>query len=93
MEQQEINIVLQYFTSYHKGKYIDAFWMGEPMISTQYYHNECDWFQIMIFENNELYQINTEHEMYGIELKTIDDLKQRFKSFTGEELSNIQIEN
>ena len=51
-----------------------------------YYHKENDNFTIVITTDNELYQLNTDHEVFGIELDTIENLKIRFKSFTGEDL-------
>ena len=73
MEQKELTEIIKYFEEYkccENGKY--------------YFHKECDDFHIVITPNNEIYQLNTDHELYGIELKTLENLQNRFKSFTGE---------
>ena len=58
----------------------------------KYFHKEEDNFHIIITPKNELYQLNTDHEVWGIELETIEDLKVRFKSFTGENLEEVSRE-
>jgi hypothetical protein len=40
-------------------------------------------------DDYELYQLNTDHEPWGIEIDTIDNLKIRFKSFIGENIEDI----
>jgi hypothetical protein len=79
MEIKYLNEVTKYFkeyTSREDGKY--------------YFHKDEDNFKIIITTDNELYQLNTDHEPYGIELDTIDNLKIRFKSFTGENLEDVK---
>jgi hypothetical protein len=78
MEIKDLNEVTKYFeeyTSREDGKY--------------YLHKNNDNFQIIITTDNELYQQNTDHEPWGIEIDTIDNLKIRFKSFTGENLEDV----
>jgi hypothetical protein len=78
MEIKDLNEVVKYFkeyTSKEDGKY--------------YFHKEDDNFNIIITPDNNLYQLNTDHEIWGIELDTIDKLRIRFKSFTGDELENL----
>jgi hypothetical protein len=71
-------ILTKYFHNYytdHKG--------------TKYFHKENDNFKIIITEDNELYQLNTDHEPYGVRIDTMNKLKIRFKSFTDENLEDI----
>ena len=78
MEIKDLNEVVKYFkeyTSREDGKY--------------YFHKENDNFKIIITPDKELYQLNTDHEPWGVELDTIDNLKIRFKSFTGENLEDV----
>lgn len=56
---------------------------------TSYFHKEDDNFKVLISSEGRVYQLNTDHEPWGIELQTLDDLKVRFKSFTGEDIENI----
>lgn len=65
-------------------KYIEKHFQKytETNIGKLYIHNE-ESFSIVITENNEVYQLNSEHEIQGIELETLDKLHLRFKSFTG----------
>jgi hypothetical protein len=78
MSEVELSEVVEYFCEYttrEDGK--------------KYFHKENDNFHIIITPENELYQLNTDHEVWGIELETIEDLKIRFKSFTSENLEDI----
>lgn len=79
MKQQEIIELLDYFTRYSSSKeYV------------HYFHKEWDSFKIGIYnQTEEVFQLNTDHEPFGIELNTLEDLKTRFKSFTGERLEDI----
>ena len=56
---------------------------------TYYFHKENDNFKVLISSEGQVYQLNTDHEPWGIELQTLDDLKVRFKSFTGEVLEDV----
>ena len=72
MTYREIGILKGYFENYNGEKY---------------FHNEWDNFKIIIDnKSNEVYQLNSDHEIQGIELITLEDFKTRFKSFTGEQL-------
>jgi len=75
MIKQEIVEILKYFVEYSKNNY---------------YHEEMDNFHITISDDNEVYQLNTDHEIFGCELKTLDEFKIRFKSFTGQEFDAIE---
>ena len=46
-------------------------------------------FEIIIYNDGVVYQLNSDHERQGIELDTLDNLKIRFKSFTGENLEDM----
>lgn len=79
MDIKDLSEVVNYFqefTSREEGKY--------------YFHKDSDDFKIIITKDNELYQLNTDSEPWGIELNTIDEIKIRFKSFTGEDLEDIK---
>jgi len=59
---------------------------GQVKTKGNFYHNEED-FSVTIFEDDDkVYQTGTEADTIGTELKTFDELKIRFKSFTGVEL-------
>lgn len=71
---EDITKILDYFTEYRRTeKY------------KKYYHNGED-FDITIYYDNSVFQTINERERIGIELDTLDSLKIRFKSFTGEDL-------
>jgi len=63
----------------------------DDSVCSYFYHNESDEFHIVIFENNEVWQINSEHEIQGVELKTLEKFEIRFKSFTGDNLEDKNI--
>lgn len=50
-----------------------------------YYHRTTE-FKITILNDDSVYQVGTECDIIGVELKTFEDLHTRFKSFTGEQL-------
>jgi hypothetical protein len=78
MDIKDLNEVVKYFKEYTSRVY-----------GKHYFHKDEDNFKIIITPENELYQLNTDHEPWGIEIDTIDNLKIRFKSFTGENLEVI----
>jgi hypothetical protein len=79
MNPQDLNEITKYFVQYGK----------DEKLGHQFFHKENDNFKIIITPDKELYQLNTDHEIWGIELDTIDNLKIRFKSFTGENLEDV----
>ena len=79
MDIKDLNQITQYFVQY----------MEDEQGGQMFFHKENDNFKIIITPDKELYQQNTDHEIYGIELDTIDNLKIRFKSFTGENLEDV----
>ncbi len=79
MDIKDLNQITQYFVQYGK----------DEQLGHKFFHKENDNFKIIITPDKELYQLNTDHEPYGIELDTIDNLKIRFKSFTGENLEDV----
>jgi len=81
MSTVELEEVVEYFHEYTSGK-----------DGRKFFHKENDNFHIIITPENNLYQLNTDHEVWGIELETIEDLKVRFKSFTGENLEEVSRE-
>ena len=79
MEIKDLNEVTKYFKEYTSRE-----------DGNKYFHKDEDNFKIIITTENELYQLNTDHEPWGIEIDTIDNLKIRFKSFTGENLEDVK---
>lgn len=72
------------FTLFSETDYHD--YACSPRKARRYFHNEEE-FQIIVFqENNDVYQVGTEADTIGVELKTIGALRTRYKSFTGEKL-------
>ena len=85
MSKEEITEIQKHFTCYSKNDYVSYLHEPEKVIG-HYYHTEEDYFQIIIFEDGSVYQINSEHETQGIELEDYDKLAKRFESFTGEKM-------
>jgi hypothetical protein len=50
------------------------------------YTNRETEFRIVIMTDDKVYQVGSEWDIIGIELETFEDLKIRYKSFTGENL-------
>lgn len=87
MKLRDLRKTLQYFEGfsdkceiYDLGQYI-----GDAKC---YYHREEDYFGITIFTTGEVFQSGTEADIIGCELKTFEDLKIRYKSFTGYEIDD-----
>ncbi len=74
MDIKDLNKLLEYFTEYSNSENYK-----------KYYHNGEN-FEIIVYDDNSVFQTNSDHERQGIELDTIDNFKIRFKSFTGEDL-------
>ncbi|HEY9704689.1 MAG TPA: hypothetical protein V6C58_19765 [Allocoleopsis sp.] len=91
MTTEEIKQIEEYFRQYSDSDLYDV--LGNQIKARWFSHKEEDYFQIIIFEDNEVYQAGTEANTIGIELKTIQDLQVRFKSFTGAELDYIPNES
>ena len=73
-EYKRFKQLLTYFTEYSSSE-----------TDRKYYHNGEN-FEIIVYDNNSVFQTNSDHERQGVELDTIDNFKIRFKSFTGEDL-------
>ena len=73
MNIKDLNQLLTYFTEYSSET------------DKKYYHNGEN-FEIIVYDDNSVFQTNSDHERQGVELDTIDNFKIRFKSFTGEDL-------
>ena len=84
MNTEEIQKIEKYFTKYSDNDYVDCMTKGEPVIG-HYSHNEED-FYIVIFKDQRVYQLNSDHDTQGIELVDYDKLVERFESFTGERI-------
>jgi hypothetical protein len=70
------------FTLYSSADYKD-FYYYKPRKCGKYYHNEADFHIVVFDDDNSVYQLNTDHEIFGVELKTFPAFKKRFESFTG----------
>ena len=77
MNKKDLNQITEYFSEYNKS---------ESNIKCTHHREN---FEVIIYNDGVVYQLNSDHESQGIELDTLDNLKIRFKSFTGEELENI----
>lgn len=86
MIEQEVLEVEKYFTKYSEKDYRDAYSPKPQQVRGMYYHSEEDYFHIVIFKDNEVYQLNSDHDIQGIELKDYEKLVERFESFTGERM-------
>jgi len=75
MSEKDLKEVKKHFVKY----------VENPIGGESYYH-KMENFYIIISRDNEVYQLNSDHERQGIELDTLENLKTRFKSFTGEDL-------
>ena len=80
MNKFEINYILELFTKYSDNNYYTFF--NEPEKAEWYCHDEAA-FQIIIFEDNTVYQLGTEAETFGVEITTLSEFVIRFQSFTG----------
>jgi hypothetical protein len=85
MNTEEIQKIEKYFTKYSDKDYVDCMTKSEPVIG-HYYHSEEDNFYIVIFKDQRVYQLNSDHDTQGIELVDYDKLVERFESFTGERI-------
>lgn len=76
-------IVRDNFSLYSRMKYDDVFrgFMGS---CARYYHNEVQFSIIVFDEDNSVYQLDNDGQIFGVELKTFADFKKRFESITGE---------
>jgi len=85
MTKEDIDKVLERFEQYSDMEYLE--FLSEPEKARWLMHKEEDYFHIIIFpETNMVYQTGTEADTVGVELKTYEDLRVRFESFTGEKL-------
>ena len=83
MKVEDLDIIKNHFEEYSKGTYHSPIYFGNDSC-IKYYHKKEDDFHIAIFENCEVYQLNSDHEIQGVELIDLEQFKIRFKSFTGE---------
>jgi hypothetical protein len=87
MKKKKLKKIENYFTMFSENDYVDQFQISEKC--KKYFHKEEDFFQIIVFsDDNSVYQL-ADAETFGVELKTFNDLKVRFKSLTGEKINNV----
>jgi hypothetical protein len=88
MNTADLKKTLKYFSCFHEGEVFD-YGIINLGVAKSYFHNVEDYFGITIFnETGEVYQSGTEADVIGIELKTFEDLKIRYKSFTGYDIDD-----
>ena len=88
MKKEEIIEIEKVFTMYSDSEYTSSY--DIPKKAKWYLHRGDYEFQIIIFEDGLVYQVGTEANTIGIELKDIESLVRRFESFTGEDITNIK---
>jgi hypothetical protein len=86
MTEKDVKTIKKYFIEYSDKDYCDT----NKSDKCKWYYHKDENFYIIIFDDNSVYQSGTENNYIGIELKTLKDLKTRFKSFTGENYDNIK---
>lgn len=86
MTKEDIDKLLPYFRLYSDSSYKD--WGMEPQSAKWYFHNSSE-FHIVIFDSGEVYQNGTEADIIGIELTSYDKLSERYRSFVGNELEEL----
>lgn len=84
MNKIELKEIRKYFTK--MGDYIYCSpYMTKSRKCKRYYHKWLE-FNIVVFNDDSVYQCGTEADTIGVELKTIEEFRVRFESFTGETL-------
>jgi hypothetical protein len=85
MERSDLNKILRKnFTKYSVMEYTD--FCDKPRKATWYYNKEEE-FHIIVFDADDaVFQVGTEANTIGVELKTPAALNRRFQSFTGTKL-------
>ena len=93
MVKEDLEKTLKYFSlyewSYNKDEVrtIDCCYQ-QVNTKGMYWSNNMDSdFEIVVLEDDSVYQVGTEADTIGVELKTFEELRIRFESFTGEKLS------
>jgi len=86
MERSDLKKILwRNFYKYSESNYVSFF--EKPRKARWYGSKEFDGFHIILFEDDDsVYQLGTEANTIGVELKTVAALKRRYNSFTGEKL-------
>lgn len=87
MEIKDIEYIEQYFDCYSTSDYLDMY--QRFPVRGNYSNREFE-FMIVISKEGEVWQTNSDHDITGVELVTLEDFKVRFKSFNGEELEWVE---
>lgn len=61
-----------------------------PERQAKWYNHNMWEFQIIVFDDNSVYQLGTEAQTIGVELKTLEDFEIRYKSFIGRKFRNTK---
>lgn len=90
MTKEDIKKLEPYFVCYKEEEYHDPMGWCNGELCKKMFHKEQSNFHIVLFTATDVvYQLNTDHEIFGVELETYDELVTRFKSFTREDIDNI----
>jgi len=86
MKAKDLEIVLKKFHMYSHKEYIE--FLCPERNAKWYYHNMWEFHIIVFDDDNSVYQLGTEAETIGVELKTLKDFEIRYKSFIGRKFMN-----
>lgn len=90
MTKEDIKKLEPYFVCYSEGKYYDTMQRHNGESCKRLFHKEQSEFRIVLFpETNVVYQTDPDGDTFGVELETYEELVTRFKSFTREDIDNI----
>lgn len=90
MTTKDLNIILKRFNKYSDGEYLEFLY---PERQAKWYSHYMWEFHIIVFDDNSVYQLGTEGETIGVELKTLKEFEIRYKSFIGRKFMNSKIKN
>jgi hypothetical protein len=85
MKAKDLEIVLKKFNMYSDSEYTEFLC---PTQKAKWYSHYMWEFHIIVFDDNSVYQLGTEAETIGVELKTLKDFEIRYKSFIGRKFMN-----
>ena len=93
MDKEDLKRTLHYFKKFFEREY-GRVYDAEPVKARYYWHKGYFDFPIIVFiKTKEVYQLNSDHEVTGIELKTFVDMCVRFKSFMGYDINKYDEES
>jgi len=88
MKSNDLGTVLMKFNKYSDSNYKEFLY---PERKAKWYSHYMWEFHIIVFDDdNSVYQLGTEAETIGVELKTLEEFKIRYKSFIGRKFMNAK---